>query len=212
MKLPNVEPGGWAFEYCNNALSRHRRHGRGPYRPRAFPQRCEIQGDWASTRPSARAVDWLIAMQSRGGGWGAFDKDNDKKILTKIPFCDFGEALDPPSVDVTAHVVEAFAKLGLPRDHPVDGAGARLYQARAGAGRALVRPLGRQLSSTARRRPARARGHRRGYARALYRPRLRLAPRAPAGQRRLGRKLRLLHGRRLPPAAARPPPRRPPGR
>jgi len=38
--------------------------------------------------------------------------------LTKIPFCDFGEALDPPSVDVTAHVVEAFGKLGISREHP----------------------------------------------------------------------------------------------
>ena len=63
-------------------------------------------------------VDWLVGMQSKSGGWGAFDKDNDKKILTRIPFCDFGEALDPPSVDVTAHVVEAFGKLGLGRDHP----------------------------------------------------------------------------------------------
>lgn len=57
-------------------------------------------------------------MQSKGGGWGAFDKDNDKTILTKIPFCDFGEALDPPSVDVTAHIVEAFGKLGFRKDHP----------------------------------------------------------------------------------------------
>jgi squalene-hopene/tetraprenyl-beta-curcumene cyclase len=57
-------------------------------------------------------------MQCRGGGWGAFDKDNDKKILTKIPFCDFGEALDPPSVDVTAHVIEAFGKLGYKKDFP----------------------------------------------------------------------------------------------
>ena len=65
-----------------------------------------------------RGVDWLIAMQSQPGAWGAFDKDNDKKILTKIPFCDFGEALDPPSVDVTAHVVEAFGKLGISREHP----------------------------------------------------------------------------------------------
>jgi squalene-hopene/tetraprenyl-beta-curcumene cyclase len=63
-------------------------------------------------------VDWLIAMQCKGGGWGAFDKDNDKRFLTKIPFCDFGEALDPPSVDVTAHIVEAFGKLGLGKDHP----------------------------------------------------------------------------------------------
>ena len=57
-------------------------------------------------------------MQSARGGWGAFDKDNDKTIMTKIPFCDFGEALDPPSVDVTAHVVEAFGKLGISREHP----------------------------------------------------------------------------------------------
>ncbi len=57
-------------------------------------------------------------MQCENGGWGAFDKDNDKKFLTKIPFCDFGEALDPPSVDVTAHVVEAFGKLGLGMSHP----------------------------------------------------------------------------------------------
>jgi squalene-hopene/tetraprenyl-beta-curcumene cyclase len=65
-----------------------------------------------------QGLEWLIGMQSKGGGWGAFDKDNDKKILTKIPFCDFGEALDPPSVDVTAHVIEAFGKLGIGKDHP----------------------------------------------------------------------------------------------
>jgi squalene-hopene/tetraprenyl-beta-curcumene cyclase len=57
-------------------------------------------------------------MQSASGGWGAFDKDNTNQLLTKIPFCDFGEALDPPSVDVTAHIVEAFGKLGISRQHP----------------------------------------------------------------------------------------------
>jgi len=117
MKLPDVEPGGWNFEYCNNhypdvddtavaliALA--------PFRDDPKFKALGIEEAFA------RAVDWLIAMQSRGGGWGAFDKDNDQKLLTKIPFCDFGEALDPPSVDVTAHVIEAFAKLGLPRSLP----------------------------------------------------------------------------------------------
>ena len=112
VKLPDVEPGGWNFEYANNyypdiddtavaliALA--------PFRNDPKFQALGIEDAFA------RALNWLIAMQSRSGGWGAFDKDNDKKILTKIPFCDFGEALDPPSVDVTAHVVEAFAKLGL---------------------------------------------------------------------------------------------------
>jgi squalene-hopene/tetraprenyl-beta-curcumene cyclase len=117
VKLPTVKPGGWAFEYANNyypdvddtavaliALA--------PFRndPRWRTQGIE--------ETIALGVDWLIGMQSEGGGWGAFDKDNNKKILTKIPFCDFGEALDPPSVDVTAHVVEAFGKLGVSRAHP----------------------------------------------------------------------------------------------
>lgn len=65
-----------------------------------------------------KATNWLFDMQCRDGGWGAFDKDNDKRLLTKIPFCDFGEALDPPSVDVTAHIVEAFGKLGMSKNHP----------------------------------------------------------------------------------------------
>jgi len=116
VKLPNTAPGGWAFEYKNYfypdtddtavaliALSQFRGKG-------SRADRIE--------RAIALGVDWLIAMQCRGGGWGAFDKDNDKTFLTKIPFCDFGEALDPPSVDVTAHVVEAFGKLGLGADHP----------------------------------------------------------------------------------------------
>jgi squalene-hopene/tetraprenyl-beta-curcumene cyclase len=64
-----------------------------------------------------RALAWTLAMQSSNGGWAAFDKDNDKLIITQIPFCDFGEALDPPSADVTAHVLEALAALGFDRNH-----------------------------------------------------------------------------------------------
>jgi len=51
-------------------------------------------------------------MQSSNGGWGAFDKNNDKWILTKIPFCDFGEILDPPSADLTGHKLEALGLMG----------------------------------------------------------------------------------------------------
>jgi len=117
VKCPDLEPGGWAFEYKNYfypdtddtavaliALA--------PFR--ADPAWREKGVEQAIHR----GVNWLIGMQSKSGGWGAFDKDNDKAILTKIPFCDFGEALDPPSVDVTAHVVEAFGKLGLGKSHP----------------------------------------------------------------------------------------------
>jgi squalene-hopene/tetraprenyl-beta-curcumene cyclase len=57
-----------------------------------------------------RACRWLAAMQSRNGGWGAFDKDNDAYWLYDIPFFDFGAVIDPPSVDVTGHAVELLAK------------------------------------------------------------------------------------------------------
>lgn len=64
------------------------------------------------------AVEWVLSMQCSNGGWAAFDRDNNSKLLTKIPFCDFGELLDPPSVDVTAHVVEGLAALGYGMRHP----------------------------------------------------------------------------------------------
>ncbi|MDA0338635.1 MAG: squalene--hopene cyclase [Proteobacteria bacterium] len=117
-KVKNVEPGGWAFEYANAnypdvddtavaimVLAKHRDNPKW--------QKRDIDG------VLNRALNWVIAMQCRDGGWAAFDRDNDKQILCKIPFCDFGEALDPPSVDVTAHVLEACGALGHDRTHPV---------------------------------------------------------------------------------------------
>jgi squalene-hopene/tetraprenyl-beta-curcumene cyclase len=59
-----------------------------------------------------RATRWLVGMQSKDGGWAAFDADNTRKLVTKLPFCDFGEVIDPPSADVTAHTVEALAVAG----------------------------------------------------------------------------------------------------
>jgi squalene-hopene/tetraprenyl-beta-curcumene cyclase len=52
-------------------------------------------------------------MQSRDGGWGAFDADNTRALVREIPFLDFGEVIDEPSADVTAHTVEMFGALGL---------------------------------------------------------------------------------------------------
>lgn len=114
--LKGVQPGGWAFEHANDhypdiddtavaltVLGRLRSSYRDPDHLQAA---------------MARALRWLAAMQSRNGGWGAFDRDNDRRLLTRIPFCDFGEVLDPPSVDVTAHVLEAFGSLGMTTAHP----------------------------------------------------------------------------------------------
>jgi squalene-hopene/tetraprenyl-beta-curcumene cyclase len=63
-----------------------------------------------------RGVDWLVGMQSRDGGWGAFDVDNRAMWLYKIPFCDFGKVTDEPSADVTAHTLETLGALAVERD------------------------------------------------------------------------------------------------
>jgi squalene-hopene/tetraprenyl-beta-curcumene cyclase len=63
-----------------------------------------------------RGLAWMGGMQSKDGGWGAFDADNTRTLINKLPFCDFGAVIDPPSADVTAHIVEAYAALGRPHD------------------------------------------------------------------------------------------------
>ena len=115
VRAREAQPGGWAFEFHNNQYP-------------DIDDASEVIMALAGARlcPEAegrrqhaidRGVAWLEALQSKNGGWGAFDKDNDSKYLTKLPFSDFGETLDPPSVDVTAHILEMFGKLGYPRDY-----------------------------------------------------------------------------------------------
>ena len=66
----------------------------------------------------SRALDWLVGMQSRNGGFAAFDADNTSYYLNKIPFADHGALLDPPTSDVTARVVTVLALIGRPQDEP----------------------------------------------------------------------------------------------
>ena len=109
VRRPEVEPGGWALEFANDGypdtddtaevvLGLRRIAHPDPVRSRAAVD---------------RAVHWLVGMQCRDGGWGAFDADNTRELAYKLPFCDFGAVIDPPSADVTAHVVEMLAACGL---------------------------------------------------------------------------------------------------
>ncbi len=79
--------------------------------PRSWNERADPAP--AAAAAVRRALQWLEGMQSRDGGWGAFDADNTRHLCTKLPFCDFGAVIDPPSADVTAHVVEALSAAGL---------------------------------------------------------------------------------------------------
>jgi squalene-hopene/tetraprenyl-beta-curcumene cyclase len=70
-------------------------------------------------RALERATLWLLGMRCRNGAWAAFDVNNDSALVSQIPFSDFGESLDPPSADVTAHVIEALGNLGRDMTDPV---------------------------------------------------------------------------------------------
>lgn len=119
---PVPRPGGWAFQYNNPdypdvddtavvAMALHR----------ADPDRYR--------EPVARAAEWILGMQSRDGGWGAYDADNTRHYLNHIPFADHGALLDPPTADVTARCLGFLAQIGMDRSHPaVDRAVAYLLR------------------------------------------------------------------------------------
>ncbi|SDP92202.1 squalene-hopene/tetraprenyl-beta-curcumene cyclase [Actinopolyspora xinjiangensis] len=100
--------GGWAFEFENDGYPDIDDTAEVLL---AFTRTGYIEQDRISAAVD-RGRRWLRGMQSRGGGWGAFDADNTRWLVNKLPFCDFGAVIDPPSADVTAHVVEALAHLG----------------------------------------------------------------------------------------------------
>ena len=105
VRRPDLAPGGWAFEFANDGY---------PDTDDAAEVLLALLRTDLRDHPSvARGIDWVTGMQSRDGGWGAFDADNTSRLPNRLPFCDFGEVVDPPSADVTAHIVELLAHAGL---------------------------------------------------------------------------------------------------
>jgi len=109
-RRPDLAGGGWAFQRANSyypdlddtavvAWTMHR-----------------SREDERYAHAMGRALDWLIGMQSRNGGFAAFDVDNTAYYLNEIPFADHGALLDPPTSDVTARVVTVLARLSRPQD------------------------------------------------------------------------------------------------
>jgi squalene-hopene/tetraprenyl-beta-curcumene cyclase len=108
---PDVRPGGWAFQYWNNhypdlddtavvAMALHRFDA---------PRHAEA---------ISRGREWVEGLQSKNGGWGAFDADNVYYYLNNIPFADHGALLDPPTDDVTGRCIGLLMQLGATADNP----------------------------------------------------------------------------------------------
>ena len=107
VKSPGLKPGGWAFEFDNEWYP-----DIDDAAEVAIALTKVVLDPIASERAINRGIEWIVGMQSRNGGWGAFDKNNTRTLVTQIPFCDFGEVIDPPSVDVTAHILELLGLRG----------------------------------------------------------------------------------------------------
>ena len=114
LNAPDLEPGGWAFQYENTfypdvddtamvlmALLRAGAQDKPEYRERM-----------------SAAINWTLGLQSSDGGWGAFDIDNNYLYLNDIPFADHGALLDPPTSDLTGRVLELLGMLGYDTSFP----------------------------------------------------------------------------------------------
>ncbi|HEX7361969.1 MAG TPA: squalene--hopene cyclase [Bryobacteraceae bacterium] len=120
VKRPHTEPSGWAFEFRNDfypdvddtamvLLALQKAPGRDEPARRACMR---------------RAVNWMLAMQCRDGGWAAFDVDNDWRVLSQVPFADHNAMLDPSCPDITGRTLEALIGCGLEAGHPAIRRGA----------------------------------------------------------------------------------------
>jgi len=100
---PAPRPGGWAFQFENpyypdlddTAVIAGVLHlvGRQPTGGNRYQQQ------------TARATEWLLGLQSKNGGFGAYDADNTHHWINSIPFADHKAMLDPPTEDVSGRVL-----------------------------------------------------------------------------------------------------------
>ncbi len=109
VKRPDVRPGGWAFQY-NNAYYPDLDDTAVVVMAMDRARRITKSGEYDAA--IARGREWIEGMQSRDGGWAAFDVNNLEYYLNNIPFSDHGALLDPPTEDVTARCVSMLAQLG----------------------------------------------------------------------------------------------------
>jgi squalene-hopene/tetraprenyl-beta-curcumene cyclase len=114
IKCPDLEPGGWAFEFLNDWYPDVDDSGI----VMMAIKDVKTKNGKAKEDAIKRGIRWCLGMQSKNGGWGAFDKDNTKHILNKIPFADLEALIDPPTADLTGRMLELMGTFDYPKDHP----------------------------------------------------------------------------------------------
>ena len=137
-----AEPGGWCFEHNNayypdnddtamalmvlaSQFDDRGSEGRLPPNLRLVDESEETPADdqrekrmERTNQAIDRGVRWMLAMQNRDGGWGAFDRDNDRDFLCHVPFADHNAMVDPSTPDLSGRVLEALGQLGYTEEHP----------------------------------------------------------------------------------------------
>ncbi len=114
VKNKKGKPGGWYFEFNNE------------FYPDVDDTAMVALGLAQVEHPNGRyqlesverAIDWVLSMQCKNGGWASFDKDNDRMVFQYIPFADHNAMLDPPTVDITGRILEMLATYGYDKNHP----------------------------------------------------------------------------------------------
>jgi len=123
VKCAPARGNGWAFEFDNDAYP--------DIDDTTIVVLALLEGGDAAEVASAveRGRRWTLAMRSKNGAWAAFDRDNTRELLYHMPFSDFGAMIDPPTEDVTAHVLEMLAALGASTGDPDVAGGLRYLRA-----------------------------------------------------------------------------------
>jgi squalene-hopene/tetraprenyl-beta-curcumene cyclase len=114
LKTDGVQPGGWAFQFENE------------FYPDVDDsaavlmalRKIRLPDEEAKTRAISRGLNWVMALQGTDGGWGAYDKDNNRMVFNKIPFADHGALMDPSTEDLAGRVLEALGHLGVRPGEP----------------------------------------------------------------------------------------------
>jgi len=114
VKNQRGQPGGWSFEFNND------------FYPDNDDTAAVLIALYKAGLPDEekgevlqRGLQWLLSMQCDDGGWGAFDVNNNKAILNKIPFADLESMLDPSTCDLTGRALELLGLIGFPRTHRI---------------------------------------------------------------------------------------------